>query len=338
MKITNFAIIFVILVFPFLVINDLKIKEEKFALNNKLRYNAAIEAAVQDAAAALTINSSQAYEAGYESAKKYRANKEEALQAFLKTLSLNFDVDGDTIGMNTLLRYIPAIVVIDYDGYWIYTPQEYTNERNETEFTHVWLPKKPFAYHDRFGNSLNFTLDDYVTVYDRTCNKWMEGRRDALRYDPSKPRCDQVNIPLINEIADDADGDEFDQVRRNTIVRLIQEDLAYYINTYNISAKKLGMTYTFTLPAMSEEDWTNTVDDIGFLAFIQGIPLGDGYYNNYALGGSRIVKTPPIYGTTLNGFKYYYRATCGFNYTTQETFTTEREAAAAGYLPLSCAN
>lgn len=338
MKIINYAIIFVMIVCPFLVLNDFKIKEQKFTMNNELLFNAAIEAAVQDAGVALTINSSQPYEAGYDSSKKYRANKEEALAAFLKTLYLNFNVDDDPIGQQNLLRYIPALAVVDYDGYWIYTPQEYRTTTGELLYKHVWLPKKPYAYSDNYGNTLSFTLDDQVTVYDRYCNKWTTGKRDALRSDRDTLRCDEVEVPLIDHQPNATEGDHFDQVRRSTIVKLIQDDLTYYINSYNVGTQRLGITYTFTLPQMSDDDWTHSVDDIGFLAFIQGIPLGDGYYNNYALGGSRIVKTPPIYGTTLSGRKYYYKASCGFNYTTQETFTSEREAADNGYHPLSCAN
>ena len=347
MKITSFAIIFVISLSPFLIVNDLKIKEQKFTINNELRYNNAIEAAVQDAGVALTVNSSQPYEAGYVSQKKYRANKEEALAAFLKTLYINFGVEGDPVEEERLLRYIPAIVVVDYDGYWLYAPEEYTGEYkdsrgntyNDTFVKHVWKAKKPYAYVDKDGNSLAFTLDNHVVAYDNACNLWQEGRREDLIFDPDVDEaCSKVNIPLINDTTLHDGITDFEGVRRLTITGEIQKDLNDTINRYNTIAKRLGITYTFTLPSFTDKQWSNTVDDIGFLAFIQGMPLGEKYYNNYALGGSRIVKNPPIYGTTLGGIKYYYRATCGFNYNKEETFTNERDAANAGYHPLTCVN
>lgn len=92
------------------------------------------------------------------------------------------------------------------------------------------------------------------------------------------------------------DKDRFEQVRRITIVNSVQDRLAYYIQRHNQVALRNGVSYTFALPLISQEEWVNTMDDIGMMAFIQGIPMGDQYYNNYALGGGRLVKAPVYFG------------------------------------------
>src|SRR5690606_13235862 len=133
------------------------------------------------------------------------------------------------------------------------------------------------------------------------------------------------------------DSNTFDQVRRATIVNAIQSDLEHHINRYNNYAKQNGVAYTFTLPLISQEDWHNTINDVGVLAFVQGIPMGNKYYNNYALGGSRIVKKPVYHGIIANGRKYYYSSNaCTSSFSTQEVFTTKKEAASNGYIPLYC--
>ena len=325
MKITNFAILLVLLLLPMLVINNLNVTKLKQAMNEELRYNAALQTAAQDAAKTLTLNVNQTGEAGYVSLRKFSANKEAAVRTFFHTLALNFGVKDDPIGERALQEYVPLLIVVEYDGYSVYAPQEYRNKDSQTELKHVWMPKKPYAYSDAAGNSLSFTLDDHVTAYDRGQNLWEEGKRSAVS--------SKVNIDLLKQPA------TFEQVRRSTIIQLIQADLEHYINTYNSYAKRYGIHYTFTIPTISDEEWTNSINDIGILAFLQGMPMsGDQMYNSYALGGARLVKKPVIYGTTDDGIKYYYKSTCGFSYQPEETFTTEKEAAKKGYHPLTCEN
>ncbi|WP_075983089.1 hypothetical protein [Bacillus massilinigeriensis] len=131
----------------------------------------------------------------------------------------------------------------------------------------------------------------------------------------------------------------FEDVRRSTILSKIQEDIQFYINRHNTYSKKYGITYTFTLPILSKEDWDNTIDDIGMISFIQGYPLaGNETYNNFALGGSRISKVHQYFGTVINGTKYYFRDDADYSYSVEEIFTTPKEAVKKGYLPITQSN
>ena len=91
----------------------------------------------------------------------------------------------------------------------------------------------------------------------------------------------------------------FHEKRRKTIIDIITASLTEEINVeHNRFADLVGVTYNFYFPTLSEQDWINTIDDISFLAFVQGIPMGNAestYYNNFALGGSKIVKKDYIY-------------------------------------------
>ncbi len=323
MKITNLAVIFVLILLFVFVKNNLDQEDNRTNLQLQVRYNKAIDTATQDAAHALMTNASQPAESQYQSAKQVRINKEAAADTFFRTLYLNFNVADDAIGQQVLNGYIPALIVIGYDGYYVYQFESYRNAEGQTEFRHVWSPKKPYAYKDEQNNTYAFTLDDYVTMHRAADGKWLHGFRSELQ--------EQAGVKLLD------DADAFDAARRTTIVNALQNDLGITINRYNTDAKRYGVSYTFTVPYISQEDWNNTINDAGVLAFVQGIPLGREYYNNYALGGARIIKKDTFVGIIADGRKYYYPSkSCQSTYAPEEEFTTAKEAAQNGYRPLQC--
>lgn len=323
MKITDLAVVFILIVGPFLWVSSLHNQERLEAQSLCSRYTTALRTAAQDGGSQLNDNELQMYEAGYASDKYFRANRNKALDTMLHTLYLNFGIGEDAASQRAFLNYIPAVVVLDYDGYYVYQSSEYAGELSEPLADHRWSSKKPYAYADKQGNVIHFTLDHYVTVYDAAAGKWMSGPVEEVAGNSSVPLLDQEDL--------------YEARRRTVIVQSIEEDLANTINRHNTYTSKVGMTYQFTLPIISGEDWNNTLNDIGILTFLQGIPVGDGYYNNYAFGGGRLVKRSVIIGgiNPATGIKYYYRNSCDSGYKPEEVFASEREAAAKGYFESS---
>lgn len=325
MKITDWAVIFVLIVAPILWLSGLRAENLREVNRLETRYTGALHTAVQDAAVALNRNELQQFESGYGSEKWMRADKEQALAALFRSLYLNFGVADDPAGQQALLGYIPAVVVMDYDGYYLYAADA---EPSSDTFAYHWLDKKPYTYVDASRNSIAFTLDSEVTAYDAATNRWVSGPQTEVK--------SKVSIPLLQN------EEEFDAVRRATIVRRIEEDLARTIRLHNRFAKKQGVDYTFTLPMIPREAWNNTLDDVGILVFLQGIPVGDRHYNNYALGGGRLDRAPTILGAVdpLTGLKYAYRQPCTearrLGYRVEEIFADERAAAENGYFSLDC--
>ncbi|TVX85614.1 hypothetical protein [Paenibacillus agilis] len=326
MKIASMALIFVIIVFPMFFHSDMRLNAQRVAAETIVQYDWAVRTAVQDAGVALTYQETKTDAPKYDFMKKFQVNKETALDSFYKSLFLNLGLADDQLTQDVVKRYIPAIAVIGYDGFWIHTEEMFQDGNGENVIRPVWKEKKPYAYSDDYGNSLTFTLDDYVYAYDAATGQWHEGKREVVDQEVLG------RISLLN------DPDVFDQVRRTTIVTAIQDDLAHFINAHNQYSRLLGISYTFTLPEISEEEWNNTIDDVGFIAFIQGLPVGQREYNRYAFGGGRLVKNDPIHGAVRDGLKIYYRASCNYPDQVIEKFTSEKDAAAAGYFPKSCTN
>lgn len=115
---------------------------------------------------------------------------------------------------------------------------------------------------------------------------------------------------------------DFHLLRRENIINLITSVIREEFNEHNYYADTMGITYNFNIPDIGRDQWNNTIDDISVLAFFQGMPIGtDMYYNNYSLGGSRIVKSNYLYGETVyagrvnalnkvDGHKVYHRYDC----------------------------
>ncbi|MGG0821697.1 hypothetical protein ABE099_02380 [Paenibacillus turicensis] len=321
---TNWAILFVCIFIPFFLILDFHTSQAKVAETLNREYTFALRTAVQDAGIALSSNEMQQYESSYESFKYVKANKDMAIDAFFRTLYLSFDVTHNRVGQGALASYVPAILVLDYDGYYIYAVTEYRDAQGQLNYKHMWGPKKPYAFADEQGNSINFTLDDYLFAYDATSKKWVKGLLKDIK--------DTTNIALLKN------SSNFETQRRSTIVKSIQKDLAYYINKHNEYNTHYGVHYNFKLPLIPEEEWVNTINDVGIFAFIQGIPVGDQIYNNYAFGGGRLVKKSSIHGGVdpATGYKYYYQSRCTVPYQPVEIFDHKKDAAKAGYFPAEC--
>lgn len=326
MKITDWIIIYLIIIFPLLVFTQWRSEDTNtFAkLNN--RYDGAMTVASQDAVDQLRLNVKPNYESGYDSKKFSRVNKEAAYDTFIRTLAINLESE-DSVTKDLLARYVPVFAVLEYDGLSMNVYQKFENE-NEKLLDRVWLPKIPFAYHDTIGNIINFTLDDQITVYDVGLDEWISGDRRELLLD------EDITIDLLH------DEDLFERIRRDTIVNLLQENFAYQINEHNVYTKNLGITYTFALPLIPQEDWYNTVDDVSIFTFFQGFPYerGSGTYNQYALAGSRLIKQDAYYATTVNSKKVFYAESCDYDYPVIEVYSSKKAAASEGYFELSCMN
>ncbi len=324
MKITDFLIIFLIIIFPLMIFAQWRAEDTNTFAKLNHQYDGAMTVAANDSADQLRINAKPNFESGYTSEKFVNVNKEMAYDTFIQTLSLNFNSE-DAVTQDLLARYVPVYGILEYDGFSMNVYNE-INKGTTTLLERTWLPKLPFSYSDPSGNVIQFTLDEYVSVYDAVQKEWYEGEREEVAKD--------VTVDLLN------DATRFDKVRRDTIVQTLQDNLAYQINEHNVYTKSLGITYKFTLPLIPEEDWYNTVNDIGIFAFFQGYPYErvGGIYNQFAFVGTRIDRNEVYYATKLNNQKVFYAGSCGFNHSVIESYPSKKAAAKAGYSEISCLN
>jgi hypothetical protein len=311
MKTTDLAILFVIITLPFMQILRIKSDNLQNTAYRSVLLNSYIDAAVEDASQAMIELSG---------GNKITISREKAMNAFLQTLFINFNVN-DRIDQLRLMAYIPAVVLIDYDGFSICSMEEYINSEGDIEQKMVWKPKKPYAY-ESDGFIYLFTLDSYVKVYNSDTNIYYEGSFTDLK--------EKLPGTLLKDV------EIFEQVRKRTIVEAIESEVNNAINLHNTYAGRFGISYRFSPPSISNADWHRNIEDVGFLAFIQGIPIGLGgeRFNSFALGASRIVRKKTYYiQQDSNGLFYYHRSQCPNLTEKSEAYDSREECAGKGAFP-----
>ena len=343
MKVTDLAIAFILIILPSTLILDYKTMDTALAVYENVKIGKILDAAVDDAAHNI-------FSKGV--SDRAPVDIEKGYETFMETLLRNFRMIDDEIGRRTIEGYIPCLAVIDYDGYYIMKHVEYQKWDGHgivSEIRMAWMPKRAFSYSDdRYVYSL--TLGNDIIAYDKYTQQIYRDTADNFIADGT--------LPDSRLLADDPStaGDaleDFDVRRRNAIIECLQKDIAYTINNHNNIAKYYGITYYFSIPAIEHDIWSRTIDDIGLVAFFQGMPMGSSgeYVNIFSLGGTRIFKASKYYldidGTPdaklAGGLIYYYHTAedCPYlnpspSFRPPEGYPmrdTAKECASEGYFP-----
>lgn len=327
MKITDFALMFLLLFLPFSVSIDVDQHRQIESLSWQQVYDQAMETASEDATIVLLQHPGQkSQEASFEgtgrSAKNIELNLDGALRSFYDTVHINFGVENNKVGQDALKANLPVQMVVGYDGLYIHTWQNVFNkDAGKYETRDIWMPKIPYSYYVSSKNLVvNFTLDDFVYVYNNNTAASEQGKRDAIA---AKYPGTIFSSP------------DFDSIRRQNIIDLIQKDLQFFTDRANYLSKTYGQGYVYNIPFISGESWNNTINDVCFISFLQGfnIPGTDKTYNTFGFGGTRLVLKDKYYGNTISGTKYYHKKDCKQLNNIEATFDDAKTAARNGYKP-----
>lgn len=100
----------------------------------------------------------------------------------------------------------------------------------------------------------------------------------------------------------------FELHKREVIKQTIISNLNQAITSY--SHRSAG---EYQLPVLTETDWDKVLKNISILAFVQGLPIGMKYYNNYGIATSTLNKEyvdPNEIYINVEGDKYYHLPYC----------------------------
>lgn len=147
MKLTDFALIFIAIFLPIVVIvyvnTSFVVKSEK----QEMYYKNMINSAVTDAVSAMKHieNEDQDIDYGYsgERDKKVSINSDVAISTFYNSLANNFNIANNDYSIERLKMYIPVIAVLDYDGIYIHSAEE--KEDGDIQF--ITKPKVYYTYY-----------------------------------------------------------------------------------------------------------------------------------------------------------------------------------------------
>lgn len=170
MKLTDFALIFVAIFLPIVVLvfvnTSFVVKSEK----QEMYYKNLMNSAITDAVSSMKHieNEDTDIDYGYSGIvdKKVSINAKTAVDTFYSSLANNFNVKNNQQSLERLKMYIPVIAILDYDGIYIHSAEQ----DEDGTITFVTKPKAyyTYSYVIKLEETINSKTYEIVTVDEET--------------------------------------------------------------------------------------------------------------------------------------------------------------------------
>lgn len=335
MKLTEFALIFVAIFLPIVVLvfvnTSFVVKSEK----QEMYYKNLMNSAITDAVSSMKHieNEDTDIDYGYSGIrdKKVSINSKTAIDTFYSSLANNFNVKNNQQSLERLKMYIPVIAILDYDGVYIHSAEEdesgavtfvtkpkayytysyviqMTDSLNEKNFEIVTVDEKTkiteLTLLSDYIYEINFTMDDYVylNIYEITNEKIGNVVHSKGFYLNDNNNNEELVYGGQTQIVTSARRDLRNKVveelkvsRKKIIGEIGMREISYAVNKHNSYSRQMGINYTFTFSVESDATWYETMDGIGMIAIIQGVSLGNRYLNYKAYSASDLIMTKKYY-------------------------------------------
>lgn len=324
MKITDFALVFIAIIIPFMLVLYINITFTIKAEEMELYYQTVLNSALDDAAYEMKQVESQDKQIDYGYSdklnKKINVNAQVGVDSFFDTLYNTFGVKGNEAGESYLNLFVPAVAVIEYDGVRVSKNETVIGNDGLSLTQRVLKPKRYFTYtysivrnggeysyvqgiaKDNVSSvhTIEFTMDSFVTHrgYDYATNEeiavesfYLEDSKNNKNLAIGVYDTDSKN-KLMNEIIS-----SLKEMRPSIISNVVASELSYAVNENNYYARQSGVVYSFNFPATTQDELYNMVDGVGIVAFMQGISVGNKYLNTKAFGVSSFGNATRYYFT-----------------------------------------
>ncbi len=359
MKITDFALIFVGITLPIIITVYVNVSFTIKAEEQEMYYKKIINAALDDASNQMkeVENTDKEIDYGYSgtSDNKISVNAQVGVDTFLNSLYNNFGIKGNDTAENYLQYFIPAIAIIDYNGVQVSSIEEFT-ENGQNVIRHVLKPKKYYSYtyylcatpgdvskltytedyETAVKNGLHsthiveFTMDDYIThrgYVNEKSGKVTEIPVSSFYISDSKNNSKLVTNYDSNASLSQREKNVLSKIisnlqnkRKSVIINSIQDEMEYATNNNNSYASQAGIRYNFVFPTLEEGEMESQIQNVGIMALVQGISIGNRYLNVRAYSTSKLTEitryylsipnTDGIYKTKYNLNLYHKDKNC----------------------------
>ncbi len=198
-----------------------------------------------------------------------------------------------------------------------YYDPEYTNKLEEgvsDERDHYLYPRNSNYYIDPASASKYYSDAEEFSNWVTDKLSWVTADM-AMRNNKKLEEFNGDNTRVFNINTTDNDPEDltsiFTQHKTNVIKYSIQDNLNQAITAYSQGSTS---TYDFKLPKLDINEWDMVSSNICMLTFMQGVPMGTKYYNNYALvqstSNSLYVSQDDLYFIADGGDGYYHKIDC----------------------------
>ncbi len=318
MNLTRISLVFILIVLPFMFVSygdawALQKREQVRQQSTLIINNACSDGTTTLKTTATRIDGE----------KQLMLNAQEVVHSFLTSYHYGFNAlgKGDKIKLD---QHLLALVVIGYDGFYVYGTKEVTEPSGQVVKRPILSEKIPYVHEDS-EYLLKVTLDNYVTVLQKSTLK--ESRGD---------------IGSVSMLPRGITPSDYKEIRQRIIRDRVTEALRQTTSVHSRYAADLGMSYDFYVPLGKGDSWSNALEDVGLMVFVQGYPLGNGQYLDmmtFNQGNILVQKRTTGYMDSSGEF-YYCSDDCTHPKADPEikVFANDEEAAMEGYYPCHMLN
>ena len=265
-------------------------------------------------------------------------SRNKAIQAFFDVYNSGFNYNSEA-SRESAKYHIPAMFLVDWDGYYIAYMQKYKNA-GQTYYTQQVTEKNTWT--EVYGDYIvNYRLDDQVTVY-------FGGRTYTGTYKEVYKKLGNPNVASSDNTSFKngrpqnmkfmSDSTKFQQERTTVITEQLNEQVVYYVNTKNVFYNTYDANYIITLPTSKDAGNASILDKPSLIAFSQGSEklTVNGYTSIYTYTASDLLSAERYYiQADSNGVKYYHEKDCP-ELTKSSSSGTMNECAKEGAQPHDC--
>lgn len=172
---------------------------------------------------------------------------------------------------------------------------------------------------DKDYSAINYCVESYVFTKWVTKNLGNIKVRDIKSLTEGQYNNVDDSEKNIFEIDKDNNPDpENDTAYANSVLAQHKKDIIINTIEKNLSqataqAQEMNPNYEYRLPQLSYDEWEQALSNISIIAFMQGMPIGLKYYNNYAIATSTLNKEfvdPDELYFAGAGDQYYHQRQC----------------------------
>jgi hypothetical protein len=288
-----------------IVILDIKTNNLKAVTDNRNQIDRSIDTAVDDGITRL---------AELDGNNNITINKDAAVNSFFLSLYSSFGVLSDKPSQEKLNLYIPVITVTMEDGYYVFYSDKFKGADGNTYVTKRWSERFPYCYEDN-DFIYGFTLGDVVTLYDKNGILTANAGQTVyiLDYHDLQVKDEYSVFRAVRPDSILLDNEKFELTRKGAIIDCIENSMAYYTSRHNRIAEQYGITYNFSLPVISRNEWAPYLDDISMFIVFQGYPYGNEEgetYNRFTSAGAKVTKNRTFFIEQKGWYLIYHRDTC----------------------------
>lgn len=321
MKLSEWIFLFLIIFSSFALISFYSIDRSSASGIAETQYANILTAACHDAAKTIPTETVES-----DSVWTKKEDREHTLNTLYKTIQYGFNTEYTSKG-NEVTIYTPVVCLIDNDGYYISFNSAYDQYGNTywansassydakmysetitTSSLNSWTAGYGnFIVRYYLNDTVELTLPDGESIKDKR-GKVYEKLKDYVNKGIVSE--DALNELLI--VAEDGGkkyniidllknkDDIFEKERNNQVIKLINEEVEFYVNHHNLWAEQLDVPYSFAMPEIAGEDWHRLLEHPTIISFMQGMQVRTQtrYFNIYALAGGEVTEEKQYFITS----------------------------------------